>query len=95
MTKTDVIALSKEEQKILKKVQAKIEKIKRDMVHSKGLSEEEISVAVKVGLIDKDQTWWWTEEWQRGEREAQKEIDEGRLLGSFSTVEQFKAAIEN
>ncbi len=95
VTKTDVIPLSKEEQRILKKSQAKIEKIKHDMVHSKGLSEEEINVAVKVGLIDKDQAWWWTEEWQRGEREAQKEIDEGRLLGSFSTVEQFRAAIED
>jgi AbrB family looped-hinge helix DNA binding protein len=95
VTKTDVIPLSKEEQKLLKKTQAKIEKIKQDMAHSKGLSEDEIAVAVKVGIIDHDQGWWWTEQWQKGEREAQKEINKGKLMGSFSTVEQFKTAIES
>ena len=95
VTNTDIIPHSKGDQRILKKTQAKIEKIKHDMVHSKGLSEEEIAVAVKVGIVDRDQAWWWTEEWQKGEREAQKEINEGKLLGSFSTVEEFKAAIES
>ena len=95
VTKTDVVPLSKEQQKILKKTQAKIEKIKQDMAHSKGLSEEEISVAVKVGIIDPDQAWWWTEDWQKGEREAQREINEGKFMGPFSTVEQFKRAIES
>ena len=95
VTKTDVIPLSKEEQRILKKTRAKIEKIKQDMVHSKGLFEEEIAVVVKVGLIDHDQAWWWSEEWQKDEREAQKEINEGKLLGPFGTVEQFKSAIES
>ena len=94
VTKTGVIPLKKEEQKALKRAQAKIERIKRDMVHSKGLSEEELAVAVKVGMIDSDQAWWWTEEWQKGEREAQKEINKDNFLGQFSTVEQFKTAIE-
>lgn len=95
VTKTGIVPLSKGEQKLLKKTQAKIEKIKQDMVHSKGLSNEELAVAVKVGMIDPDQAWWWTEEWQKGEREAQKEINEDNLLGPFSTVEQFKIAIES
>ena len=95
VTKTGVVPLSKEEQKILKKTQAKIERIKQDMVHSKGLSDEELAVAVKVRMIDPDQAWWWTEEWQKGERESQKEINEDNLLGPFSTVEQFKIAIES
>ena len=95
VTKTDIIPLNKEEQRILKMAKGKMEKVKRDLAHSKGLSEEEIAVAVKVSLIDKDQTWWWAEEWQKGEREAQKEINEGKLLGPFSTVEQFKSAIES
>jgi AbrB family looped-hinge helix DNA binding protein len=94
VTKTDVVPLSEEEQKILKKTQAKIQKIKQDMAHSKGLSEEEIAVGVKVGMIDRDQAWWWTEEWQIGERAAQKEINEGKFMGPFSTMEQFKSAIE-
>ena len=95
VTKTTVIPLSRKEQRTLKKTQAKIEKIKQDMVHSKGLSEEELTVAVKVGIIDNEQAWWWTEKWQKGEREAQKEISEDNLLGPFSTVEQFKTAIES
>jgi AbrB family looped-hinge helix DNA binding protein len=95
VTKMDVIPLSKEEQRILKIAKGKIEKIKQNLVRSKGLTEQEIEIAVKVGLIDKDQTWWWTEEWQKGEREAEKEIREGKLLGPFGTVEQFKSAIES
>ncbi len=95
VTKTDVVPLTKEEQKTLKRANAKIDSIKQDIAHSKGLSAEEIQVAVKVGLIDKDQAWWWTEQWQKGEREAQKEINEGKLLGPFSTVDQFKSAIES
>jgi len=95
VAKTGVVPLSKEEQKTLKTAQTKIERIKQDMVHSKGLSEEELAVAVKVGMIDNGQAWWWTEEWQKGEREAQKEINEENLLGPFSTVEQFKTAIES
>jgi len=95
VTKAEVIPLSKDEQKILKKAQAKIEKIKHHMVQSKGLSSEEIAVALKVGIIDHDQAWWWTEEWQKGEREAQREINEGRVMGPFSTLDQFKTAIES
>jgi AbrB family looped-hinge helix DNA binding protein len=95
VTKTDVVSLSKEEQKILKTANAKIDRIKQDFAHSKGLGAEEIQVAVKVGLIDKDQVWWWVEAWQKGEREAQKEINEGKLLGPFSTVDQLKSAIES
>ena len=94
-TKANVTPLTKQEQKILKRARAKIEKIKQDMVHSKGLSEEETAVALKVRIIDNDQAWWWTEQWQKGEREAQKEINEGKLLGPFSTVEQFKTAVES
>jgi len=94
-TKTNATPLTKQEQKILKRARAKIEKIKQDMVHSKGLSEEEIAVALKVRIIDNDQAWWWTEQWQKGEREAQKEMNEGKLLGPFSTVEEFKTAIES
>jgi hypothetical protein len=93
VTKTGVIPLSKDGQRILKSAKAKMDKIKQNIVHSKGLTEQEIAIAVKVGLIDKDQTWWWTEEWQKGEREAQKETNAGKFLGPFSSVEQFKTAI--
>jgi AbrB family looped-hinge helix DNA binding protein len=95
VTKPSVIPLTREEQNILRRAKAKIEKIKQDLTHSKGLTEQEINVAAKVGLIDPDQTWWWTEEWQKSERETQKEINQDKLMGPFSTIEQFKNAIES
>lgn len=95
VAKPGVIPLTKEEQNSLRKAKVKIEKIKQDLAHSKGLTDQEINVATKVGLIDPDQTWWWTEEWQKSERETQKEINEDKLIGPFRTVEQFKNAIES
>lgn len=89
-----VIPLSEEEQKILMIAKAEIDQIKKDIINSKGLTKEEVEVAVKVGLIPKDQAWWWTEEWQEGEREAEKEIREGKLEGPFETFEDFKASLK-
>jgi AbrB family looped-hinge helix DNA binding protein len=30
-------------------------------------------------LIDADQAWFWTDEWQKGEREASRDIARGRV----------------
>ena len=35
-------------------------------------------------LIDADQAWFWTDEWQRGEREASEDIARGRVRRSDS-----------
>jgi len=35
-------------------------------------------------LIDADQAWFWTDEWQRGEREASEDIGRGRVRRSAS-----------
>ena len=35
-------------------------------------------------LIDADQAWFWTDEWQRGEREASEDIARGRTRRSDS-----------
>ena len=85
-TKAPAPPLTKKEQEVLLRAKEKIEKIERDTLNSKGLTKEEIKVACKVGLIDEDQAWWWTEEWQKGEREAEKDIKEGRVK-KFSNVE--------
>ena len=37
-------------------------------------------------LIDKSQAWFWTEEWQKGEREADEDIAAGRVK-EFDNVE--------
>lgn len=30
-------------------------------------------------LVDKEQAWFWTERWQRGERQAEEDIKSGRV----------------
>jgi len=35
-------------------------------------------------LIDADQAWFWTDDWQRGEREATEDIARGRTRRSDS-----------
>ncbi len=71
--------LSSKDQKLLKSARHKIEAIQKDLKSAKGLTEAEAKVALKVGLIDPEQRWWWTEEWQRGERKAQQDIDRNRV----------------
>jgi len=41
-------------------------------------------------LIDKSQAWFWTEEWQKGEREADEDIAAGRFK-DFDTIEELLA----
>lgn len=44
-------------------------------------------------LVDASQRWFWTERWQRMEREADAAIAEGRSK-AFDTVEDFLAALD-
>lgn len=37
--------------------------------------------------IPKDQAWFWTEEWQEGEKEASKDISAGRYGEALTTAE--------
>ncbi len=39
-------------------------------------------------LIDNDQSWFWTKEWQEEEREADEDIKAGRVK-EFDNVEDF------
>lgn len=41
-------------------------------------------------LIDRDQAWYWTPEWQAAEREADEDIEAGRVA-SFDTVDDLIA----
>ena len=44
-------------------------------------------------LIPADQQWFWTEEWQAGEREAQAEIEAGKVK-HFDSMEKFLEDLE-
>ena len=39
-------------------------------------------------LIDADQSWFWTEEWQEAEKQAGEDIKKGRLSKVFATAEE-------
>jgi AbrB family looped-hinge helix DNA binding protein len=83
--------LSETEQQLLASAKQKIEAINEDILNAVGLTREEADVAAKAGLIDPDQKYWWLEDWQKGEREAECDIQEGRVSGPFTTAEELIA----
>jgi len=46
-------------------------------------------------LIDKDQAWFWTKEWQEGEREADEDIKAGRVSQVFDTAKEAIRALKS
>ncbi len=87
--------LSAKEQRALTRARKKISAIQKDLVNSKGLTREEVEVAVKVGLIDPDQKYWWTEQWQKGEREAEQNHRAGCTSGPFETTDELIAHLHS
>ena len=47
-------------------------------------------VMIPKRLIDADQAWFWTQEWQEGEREVDEDIAAGRVMGPFKNIEDLK-----
>src|SRR3989304_1864567 len=93
--KAPAAKLSAAEQRRLPRTRAKIARIQEDLGSARGLSTEEAEVAAKAGLIDPDQKYWWTEEWQRGEREAGADRKKGGGLGSFEWGAAMQEAMRN
>lgn len=89
--KAPVPKLSDKEKKLLPAAKKKIEAIRKDLASAKGLTEQEARVAARVGLIDENQIWWWTEEWQKGERAAEAELRAGKSIGPFTNAEELIA----
>jgi hypothetical protein len=44
--------------------------------------------------VPREQMWFWTREWQAGEQEASRELEEGRGMGPFESVMEMKAHFE-
>ena len=86
--------LTASEQKVLLRARTKIEHIRKDLVRAKGLTREETAIAAKAGLIEPDQRYCWTEEWQKGERAAEADRRAGRVVGTFDSVEGMKGALK-
>lgn len=47
-------------------------------------------VMVPKKLIDADQAWFWTGEWQEGEREAEEDVRAGRVSGPLRNAADLK-----
>jgi AbrB family looped-hinge helix DNA binding protein len=41
-----------------------------------------------VILVDKSQAYFWSPEWQKGEKEADEDIRKGRLSGPFKNAKE-------
>ncbi|MDA2921825.1 hypothetical protein MYX07_01005 [Patescibacteria group bacterium AH-259-L07] len=46
-------------------------------------------------LIDADQAWFWFKEWQKGEKQAEKDIQEARVSPLFKTAKELIKNLEN
>lgn len=88
---TPAAKLSTKERRMVAKVRSKVKAIQQDLKSSTGLTSAEADVAAKVDLINPEQKWWWLESWQEGEREAQRDIEAGRVSGPFETAEEYLA----
>ena len=56
--------------------------------------EEGRLVLLPKQLIDKDQAWFWTKEWQAAEREAEDDLRAGRVK-TFDTLDELIADLED
>lgn len=49
---------------------------------------EEGLLLIPKKLISKDQSWFWTKEWQEKEKEADEAIAKGEISGPFESAEE-------
>jgi antitoxin MazE len=56
-----------------------------DMIEIKVIDERAVLVPKK--LVDKNQAYFWTKQWQEGEREADEDIKAGRVK-TFISVDE-------
>ncbi|KUK27733.1 MAG: Uncharacterized protein XD60_0149 [Acetothermia bacterium 64_32] len=63
-------------------------------VWSSMMEGETVILASSESNIPRGQEWFWTPQWQAGEREASRELEEGRGFGPFESVAEMKACFE-
>ncbi|AGK96678.1 AbrB/MazE/SpoVT family DNA-binding domain-containing protein [Clostridium pasteurianum] len=47
-----------------------------------------------VVVIPKDQAWFWSKEWQQGEKQAEKDIEKGKVE-KFNSAEELFEDLDN
>ena len=59
------------------------------------IEEREDGILMKPRkLFDPAQAWFWTEEWQKKERQAAGDINAGRISGPFKGVDELRKHLE-
>lgn len=56
--------------------------------------EGERIVIIPKAIIDRQDAWFWSEEWQEKEREADQAIAKGEVIGPFESTEQALKALK-
>ena len=56
--------------------------------------EQSRVIVSRAQIIDPDQTWFWSDRWQRMEREAQSDLDAGRV-SEFANLEDALFALDH
>lgn len=46
-------------------------------------------------ILPKDQLWFWTKEWQKKEKEANEDIDKGKVFGPFSSGKELLKSLKS
>lgn len=73
--------------------------IPKDIVKRLGLKEgDNIDISIEnnnivitpVMMIPKDQAWYWSKEWQEGEKEADEDLKAGRITKAMNKDEALK-----
>ena len=58
-------------------------------------SERGEIVIKPLKAIDPSQSWFWSKEWQEGEREAEEDIRKGRVSPVFKTAKEAAKYLKN
>ncbi len=86
-------SLAQEETR-LAQVKQKMARIRDDLAAAEGLTLDELLLAAQYNLIDPDQGYWWSEEWQAGEREVEQEKETGQVM-AFENVDALLADLHS
>lgn len=57
------------------------------------LNEQGQVIITRLEVIPPDQAWFWTEQWQKVERDAQADIDAGRVH-RYANIDETVSALE-
>lgn len=86
-------SLAQEETR-LTQIRQKMARIRQGLATAEGLTLDDLLLAAQYDLIDPEQGYWWSEEWQAGEREVEQEKETGQVA-AFESVDALLADLHS